>query len=150
MNSYGYESQFGPPSDLIDIGEFIHDAHSPPDNFTALKTLWNDFPEETRNAIAAECASGCVHVLSLWLSAKYSQNSVSETKSSLLDVWTNPRLHFHLTKKHDDCVRSIHESADASNRVRRKRVKLTDQAHENVDIREFQSRLDSIQLRSWP
>jgi hypothetical protein len=76
------------------------------------------------------------------------QNSVSDIKASLCEVWNNPKLSAHVSKNHELHVASIHGSADKSRKQKRKR-NFIDPEQEPPDVIGLQKKLDAIQLSSW-
>jgi hypothetical protein len=53
--AYGHESHIGPPSDLINIADFIQEASDLESTSVAVKDRWNNLSEDRKTAIATEC-----------------------------------------------------------------------------------------------
>jgi snRNA-activating protein complex subunit 3 len=68
----------------------------------------------------------------------------------LLNVLNNPRLTAYVLKTHEYSVNSINESADASNKRKRKRYKLPEPSQEHPEVIALRARMDNIKLKCWP
>ncbi|THH21344.1 hypothetical protein EW146_g204 [Bondarzewia mesenterica] len=141
--SYSYESQFGPPSELIHVGSFIQsaletntsdsiDVFSVSPHRVRGEATFSDLSKERRSAIEAEC-------------------SIDGLKTSLDDALKDPRLSAYARRSHDATIGTIFENAEAnlSNRRKRKRADLG--FPEDVpELTAFKTSLDNIHLQSWP
>lgn len=56
----------------------------------------------------------------------------------------------HVTRTHDASVQAIYETADMSNRKKRKRVTVVDPDQEKPEVTVLRRQLEQIQLKSWP
>ncbi|KAL6310357.1 snRNA-activating protein of 50kDa MW C terminal-domain-containing protein [Sparassis latifolia] len=137
-----HESLFGPPSEYISLSDFVQSAalreqEQPPCQLFApsssgvAKQAWANLSSDEQAAITAEC-------------------SVTDLQNTLLDVYNNPRLMAHVTKSHDVDVHAIYETADMSNRRKRKRTAVTEPAEEHPEVTALRMKMDVIQLKSWP
>jgi snRNA-activating protein complex subunit 3 len=142
--AHSYENQFGPPSDLIDVAQFIQSTTvAAPDS-----AFWEQLPNDTKTTIEAECR--CVTIRIIYILSEREQYSVSDIKSSILDIINDPRLFSHVSKSHQVTVGQIYDSADTSNRRKRKRPTFADPAEEIAEVTELQKKLDATPLRSSP
>ncbi|KZT26698.1 hypothetical protein NEOLEDRAFT_1146996 [Neolentinus lepideus HHB14362 ss-1] len=131
--SHAHESHFGPPSEPIDVAAFVQaskDAKlfSQSTGAVAARDHWHILPEERNQVMSMEC-------------------SVDDIKSTLVNTLDDPMLAANLFKSHEATVASIHETADSSNR--RKRRRLLDPASESVEVLALRDNLDRVQLKSW-
>ncbi|TFK54170.1 hypothetical protein OE88DRAFT_1625240 [Heliocybe sulcata] len=131
--SHSHESHFGPPSAPINMASFVQTAKeanlfSQSSEAVGAKNHWPVLTEEQRQTVALECG-------------------VSDLKSTLTNALDDPVLAANLFKSHDATVSAIHETADSSNK--RKRRRLPDPAFESADILALRDKLDNIQLKSW-
>lgn len=74
---------------------------------------------------------------------------MDEFRSTLNDVISDPRLMSHVNKIHEANVYSIHETADTSNRRKRKRNTIPDLAEEHPDVTALKEKLKAVKLKSW-
>ncbi|CAL1707632.1 unnamed protein product [Somion occarium] len=140
-----HEAQFGPPSAPINIAQFLQtalkfeqgsDDHSPCSVFShsvgnGKAQEWLTLNQTQHEAIETEC-------------------SVGDIQESLNEVVSNPRLFSHVIKTHEAAVQSIYETAESSSRRKRKRVTVTEPADEHAGVASLRSKLDAVQLTSWP
>lgn len=56
----------------------------------------------------------------------------------------------HVTKTHDASLQSIYETADTSNRRKRKRVTLITPDPGQPEVIALRQKLDEVHLTSWP
>ncbi|KAI0081255.1 hypothetical protein K474DRAFT_1656744 [Panus rudis PR-1116 ss-1] len=56
----------------------------------------------------------------------------------------------HVWRHHEAAVQTIHEAAESANRRKRKRVTVPDAGQEQGPVAELRTKLDAIQLKSWP
>ena len=82
------------------------------------------------------------------VAAEREQNSVTDLKSSLLEVVNDPRLFSHASTAHNATVTQIYDTADISNKRKRKRPTVADPTQQLPEVIEFQKKLDASQLRS--
>ena len=66
------------------------------------------------------------------------------------DVVVNPSLMAYVTRTHDASVQAVHETADTSNRKKRKRISITEPDQEKPEVTALLNKLNEIQLKSWP
>ncbi|KAH9949551.1 snRNA-activating protein of 50kDa MW C terminal-domain-containing protein [Amylocystis lapponica] len=138
-----HESHFGPPSEFISVAQFLQSAveleedqrpchvfSTSPSSITgsAMET-WNHLSPDEQLAVAVECG-------------------VDDLRKSLVDVIHNPMLMAHVTKTHEASVHSIYETADQSNRRKRKRPVVVEPAEEHADVTALRLRMESSQLKS--
>lgn len=142
-SSLYYDSQFGPPSELIDLVHFLElgqnsDSHANqaiPTNVSLNSriTNWMEYESlssERRAAIAAEC----------------SVDDISIQLSTTLD---SPALAANIIQTNRAVLSSIYDAADTSKSRRRPRRDVLDpEAEMSMEVRELQATLDRIQLRS--
>ncbi|KDQ57841.1 hypothetical protein JAAARDRAFT_178362 [Jaapia argillacea MUCL 33604] len=76
------------------------------------------------------------------------QGSVQDIKSGLVNTLNNPTLAAHILKHHDTLVSTIHESADSSNKRRKKH--FPDPSLERPEIYQLRNAIENIQLKCWP
>ncbi|KII92802.1 hypothetical protein PLICRDRAFT_37596 [Plicaturopsis crispa FD-325 SS-3] len=139
--AHAHESHFGPPSQPIDVAQFIQsavalktrdtkptDVFSHEGSFGGLESL-ADVPEAAKNAIEEEC-------------------SVEDVASTVTDLWEDPVRLAHVLNHHEATVSVIHESADTTSKRKRKRA-MPDPSHESPEIKALQDRLENIRLKSW-
>ncbi|KAJ3555769.1 hypothetical protein NM688_g2387 [Phlebia brevispora] len=135
-----HESHFGPTSELIEVSAFLQSAQSEfgapyPQSSSSIqgsaREEWLTLSEDTKRALQEEC-------------------SVSDLRSSLNNIVVNPRLMAHVTRTHDASLQSIYETADTSNRRKRKRVTVLTPDQEQPEVTALQQKLDQVQLKSWP
>jgi snRNA-activating protein complex subunit 3 len=56
----------------------------------------------------------------------------------------------HILNTHQVSVQSVLDSADISNKRKRKRVTLPEAVSDDTELRNLQDSLHKIQLQSWP
>ena len=56
----------------------------------------------------------------------------------------------HVTRTHDASVQVVFETADTSNRKKRKRVTVVEPDREKPEVTALSNKLDGVQLKSWP
>ncbi|KAG1734680.1 uncharacterized protein EDB91DRAFT_581966 [Suillus paluster] len=132
--SRGFDSQFGPPSQPINIAAFIQEANSALLSGTLTNASWEQLTPEHRNAVQAEVT-----------------RSISELKASLEQVWDNPVLSAHVLRQHKSTVASVHSQADAPAPKGRKRKRLVapEGSESAPGVLQLQEKLDSVNLRCW-
>ncbi|KAH9832186.1 snRNA-activating protein of 50kDa MW C terminal-domain-containing protein [Rhodofomes roseus] len=140
-----HESHFGPTSEYIDIAAFLDatrvllpneasradlsDAQLPQRNNT--EKAWKSVPSAQQAAVAAEC-------------------SLDDLKGSFHDTLTNPRLMAHVWRSHQATVQSIYESAESSNRRKRRKVAVPEPGDEQADVTALRHSMDNSKLKCWP
>ncbi|OBZ67997.1 snRNA-activating protein complex subunit 3 [Grifola frondosa] len=77
-------------------------------------------------------------------------DSVDDLKSSLHNVIDNPRLMAHVSKTHEATIHSIFESADPSNRRKRRRMTVAEPAEEHAEVTALRLKHEQIELKCWP
>ncbi|TFY70618.1 hypothetical protein EVG20_g2385 [Dentipellis fragilis] len=144
--SFAHESHFGPPSELININEFLQAALE--SRSAGQETLFDDdeeFPNcflgiLSRDAPTSDDATTVAE-----------ECSIDDLKATLTTTLLNPRLAAHTRTSHEASISTIYTVADsnASNRRKRKRDAATN-SQENPELTEFKNKLDNIRLQSWP
>ncbi|KAI0093268.1 snRNA-activating protein of 50kDa MW C terminal-domain-containing protein [Irpex rosettiformis] len=139
----GYESYFGPSSELVDIAQFLSStaefqqgssSGSLTSESSAAKKIqagWSALPTEKQSQIEAEC-------------------SVSDFQGELSRITQNPRLTAHITHSYHVFVHTVLDNASNSNRRKRKRPNMPDSSTEHPEVRTLQEKLNNVQLQSWP
>ncbi|KAF9075436.1 hypothetical protein BDP27DRAFT_1415229 [Rhodocollybia butyracea] len=123
---YALASDFGPPSEPIDMTKFVQDATSLPHSVPDVLG-----PEIDRTAIAEEC-------------------SVEDIRSSLTDTWSNPRLSAYLCKGHDKAITNIHVLKSSKLAKARKRTNPASEPYAELqEVKQLQAKLDAVPLSSW-
>ncbi|KAG7098770.1 hypothetical protein E1B28_000678 [Marasmius oreades] len=118
--AYNLNSQFGPPSEQIDITDFIQDA-------LKVKAITYIPSEEIQESLAEQC-------------------SIEDIKSSILSVWNDTAKSSYLCKEHESTVIHLYGSSKSA----RPRKKVPNESPPvSQAIVELQSRLDRISLTSW-
>ncbi|PCH43773.1 hypothetical protein WOLCODRAFT_26180 [Wolfiporia cocos MD-104 SS10] len=77
-------------------------------------------------------------------------NSIDDLRQPLHNVITAPRLMTHVMKSHQAVVHSIYETADSSNRKKRRRTMLPEPAGERADVTALRLSMDNTRLKCWP
>ncbi|KAF5393256.1 hypothetical protein D9757_000760 [Collybiopsis confluens] len=123
---YMLSSEFGPPSEPIDLKKFRQDAdaltHTVPDVLDS---------EGHRLAVAEEC-------------------SVHDIHASITDIWNNPKLSAYLYTSHDKAIAALHGTKSSKLAKTRKKTLTISASHDELqEIREIQAKLDAVSLSSW-
>lgn len=128
--SRGFDSYFGPPSQPINVAEFLQQANSA----LLSGSSWEQLTPEHRNTVEAEI-----------------NESISDLKSSLDQVWDNPVLSAHVLRQHESTVASVREQADAPAPKGRKRKRhIAPEGSESApEVLQLQEKLDAVNLRCW-
>lgn len=130
------ESLFGPPSEAIDISDFLE---------SAVNEVVQDACSSTIPEIAEECR---------WLSSTATLKefltflSVEEIRGLLTNTWNNPTLSGHLIRDHDRIVSALHSAATS----RPKSIRKTQLPHPealSAEVNTLQNTLDNISLKSF-
>ncbi|PSR98939.1 hypothetical protein PHLCEN_2v4259, partial [Hermanssonia centrifuga] len=75
---------------------------------------------------------------------------VEDFRDQLNDIVVDPRRMSHATRTHELFVHSIYESADTSNRRKRKRVTVAEPTKDHPDVAVLRAQLEGVKLKSWP
>lgn len=78
------------------------------------------------------------------------QSSVQELQKSLHEVILDPRLMGHVTKTHELFVQTVYDTAELTNRRKRRRVWAPDPSEEHPEVTIFRRTLEAVRLKSWP
>jgi snRNA-activating protein complex subunit 3 len=139
------DSRFGPPSEPIDIGQFLASAReldsistsgSAP-SVSPLSKLnipafseFKSLPSSRHEALSAQC-------------------SVDDISTQLNATLSSPILTAHIIRSHRAVLSSIFDAVDTSKSRRRARRDVMDPENEtNAEVRELQASLDTVQLRA--
>ncbi|KAL0576283.1 hypothetical protein V5O48_005692 [Marasmius crinis-equi] len=123
--AYSLNSQFGPPSEEIDVVKFIQDASQLQASTQVSLTL-----EETKESLAA-LAEEC---------------SVDDIRTSISDVWNDTRKSSYILKDHEITVNCLYGNSKAA----RPRKKNGNEFPSNTESQmEMQSKLENLKLSSW-
>ncbi|KIY44452.1 hypothetical protein FISHEDRAFT_77645 [Fistulina hepatica ATCC 64428] len=123
------ESQFGPPSEPIDVGAFIRCAAGLPSFAqSSCQAVLNAMPVEQRSALRDAC-------------------SVTDIKDALSDTWNSPKVCAHVSKIHETTVSGYYFALRPKARHRRK----VEQPNAGSDtlLQTVQSNMDSVSLQCW-
>ncbi len=74
---------------------------------------------------------------------------VEDFRDQLNDIVVDPRRMSHATRTHELFVHSIYESADTSNRRKRKRVTVAEPTKDHPDVATLRAQLEGVKLKSW-
>ncbi|KAA1476043.1 hypothetical protein DENSPDRAFT_842924 [Dentipellis sp. KUC8613] len=144
--SFAHESHFGPPSEPVDISEFLKAAL---ESCSAGEETLSDDEDELPKSLLSTLPSD---VSTSDEAARIAEEcSIDDLKTTLTDTLLNPRLAAHARATHEASISTIYAVADsnASNRRKRKRDAASS-SKENPELTEFKSKLDNIRLQSWP
>ncbi|KAG2345564.1 hypothetical protein BDR05DRAFT_988652 [Suillus weaverae] len=132
--SRGFDSYFGPPSQPINVAEFLQQANSALLSGPFTNASWEQLTPEHRNAVEAEITE-----------------SISDLKSSLEQVWDNPVLSAYVMRQHEFTVASVRGQADAPAPKGRKRKRhIAPEGSECApEVLQLQEKLDAVNLRCW-
>ncbi|KAG1867392.1 snRNA-activating protein of 50kDa MW C terminal-domain-containing protein [Suillus subluteus] len=129
-----FDSYFGPPSQPINVAEFLQQANSELLSESSTNASWEQLTPEHRNAVEAEI-----------------NESISDLKSSLDQVWDNPVLSAHVRRQHESTVASVRDQADvpAPKGRKRKRDIAPEGSESTPEVLQLQEELDAVNLRCW-
>ncbi|KAG1802777.1 snRNA-activating protein of 50kDa MW C terminal-domain-containing protein [Suillus plorans] len=132
--SRGFDSSFGPPSQLINVADFLQHANSAVLSGSFTNASWEQLTPEHRNVVEAEI-----------------NESISDLKSSLEQVWDNPVLSAHVLRQHESTVASVRGQADAPvpKGRKRKRHVAPEGSESSPEALQLQEKLDAVNLRCW-
>ncbi|KAG1808202.1 snRNA-activating protein of 50kDa MW C terminal-domain-containing protein [Suillus subaureus] len=132
--SRSFDSYFGPPSQPINVAEFLQQANSALLSGSFTNAAWEQLTPEHRNAVEAEI-----------------NESISDLKSSLDQVWDNPVLSAHVLRQHESTIASVRGQADAPAPKGRKRKRdIAPEGSESTpEVLQLQEKLDAVNLRCW-
>jgi hypothetical protein len=130
------ENQFGPPSELINVAQFIQS--------TSAALFLPQYPPE----IAEQCRYYDELGFFFFFFAHWLSTSVADIRDSLTSVGNDAKAMSHLIKTHDLAVATLHLVAERSSRSR-KRPAARDTSNDPQAILDLQSELDKIPLESW-
>ncbi|KAH9083455.1 snRNA-activating protein of 50kDa MW C terminal-domain-containing protein [Lactarius deliciosus] len=135
-SALSHESLIGPPSELIDVGDFLRGTRdSSASVFTPLAPLQqaaDDVGSGQEGAIESEC-------------------SVDDVRSKLIDIFNDPRLYVHARRVHDTSVNVIYEQAERNTSKKRKRKReVVSELEDTPDLTVLKKGLADIKLKSWP
>ncbi|KAK7053468.1 hypothetical protein VNI00_004094 [Paramarasmius palmivorus] len=102
--AYSLNSQFGPPSEVIDIAKFVSEAGKIPSIAIA----------QSQDSIVEEC-------------------NVDDIRSSLLEVWNDTRMASYLTKEHETTVNQLYGTSKASRPRKKTAIEAPSTASTSVD-----------------
>ncbi|KAH9061338.1 snRNA-activating protein of 50kDa MW C terminal-domain-containing protein [Lactarius vividus] len=126
-SALSHESLIGPPSKLIDIGDFLRGTR---DN-APLQQAADDVGPAQQGAIMSEC-------------------SVDDVRSKLIDIFNDPRLYVHARRVHDTSVNAIYEQAERNTSKKRKRKReVVSELDDTPDLTALKKGLADIKLKSW-
>lgn len=155
--AHAHDSQFGPPSEPIDVSEFLKTLEtsraSPSDAATFQRTHWDILPEAEREAIQAECR--CADSLVLSTFPDDLMTSVADLQGSLNAVLDDPKLAGHIIRTHRSAASAIHHTADltagkSKKGARSGRAFVPDPAEESLEVIRLRDELDAVKLKAWP
>jgi snRNA-activating protein complex subunit 3 len=149
--SRGFDSYFGPPSQPINVAEFLQQANSVLLSGSFTNTSWEQLTPEHRNAVEAEITERCSSPHYTLLALIAHQRSISDLKSSLEQVWDNPILSAHVLRQHESTVASVCGQADApATKGRKRKRQIAPEGSESApEVLQLQEKLDAVNLRCW-
>ncbi|KAI9442163.1 snRNA-activating protein of 50kDa MW C terminal-domain-containing protein [Lactarius indigo] len=135
-SALSHESLIGPPSELVDVGDFLRGAR---DSLapvftpsTPLQQAVADIDPAQHGAIMSEC-------------------SVDDVRSKLVDIFNDPRLYVHARRVHDTSVNAIYEQAERNTSKKRKRKReVVSELEDTPDLTALKKGLADVKLKSWP
>ncbi|KAG2119589.1 snRNA-activating protein of 50kDa MW C terminal-domain-containing protein [Suillus discolor] len=132
--SRGFDSSFGPPSQPINVADFLQQANSAVLSGSFTNASWEQLTPEYRNVVEAEI-----------------NESISDLKSSLEQVWDNPVLSAHVLRQHESTVASVRGQADVPvpKGRKRKRHVAPEGSESSPESLQLQEKLDAVNLRCW-
>jgi snRNA-activating protein complex subunit 3 len=146
--SRGFDSHFGPPSQPINVSEFLQQAGP---SLLPAHPAWEQLSHEQKDAVEAEVTARYSSPSLAIVALIAHQRSISELKSSLEQVWDDPILSAHLLRQHESTVASVHDQADAPGTRKRKRKRLIapEGGESAPGVSQLQDKLDAVDLRCW-
>ncbi|KAG2146029.1 snRNA-activating protein of 50kDa MW C terminal-domain-containing protein [Suillus bovinus] len=129
-----FDSYFGPPSEPINVADFLQQANSAVLSGSFTNASWEQLTSEHRNAVEAEI-----------------NESISDLRSSLEQVWDNPILSAHVLRQHESTVAFVRSQADtpAPKGRKRKRHDAPEGSEYAQEVLQLQEKLDGVNLRCW-
>ncbi|KAI0645699.1 snRNA-activating protein of 50kDa MW C terminal-domain-containing protein [Trametes meyenii] len=143
-----HEAYVGPPSETVEVSAFVDEASDMQDGSgeeaplpvfmqsgaglpASAREAWISLPQNEQQRITSECC-------------------VDDLRASLEDAVKNPRLMGHVARTHEATVHAIYETADSSNKRKRKRTTLADPSEEHPEAIELRKKLEATKLKCWP
>ncbi|KAI0775719.1 snRNA-activating protein of 50kDa MW C terminal-domain-containing protein [Trametes elegans] len=135
-----HEAYVGPPSEPVEVSAFVETARDLPLPVFSqsaaglpedVKESWTSLSEDDQQKIRAECC-------------------VDELRTLVEDTVRSPRLMAHVTRTHEASVHAIYDTAEPSNKRKRKRITLADPAEEHPEVTTLRLKLEATKLKCWP
>ena len=132
------DSLFGPPSDIINVSEFLESSR-------ALTSL-----PENEQSLASDVIEQCRYSSTQTILEMNSliATSVHDIRDSLEGLWSNPTLSAHLIKDHDHTVTALHSISQRNTKSARK-THLPDPDTIGAEVAHLQKSLASVALKSF-
>ncbi|TFY69154.1 hypothetical protein EVJ58_g572 [Rhodofomes roseus] len=124
-----HESHFGPTSEYIDIAAFLDATRVLLPNEASRADLSDAQLPQRNNTEKA------------WKSVPSAQQAA---------VAAECRLMAHVWRSHQATVQSIYESAESSNRRKRRKVAVPEPGDEQADVTALRHSMDNSKLKCWP
>ncbi|KAH9960424.1 snRNA-activating protein of 50kDa MW C terminal-domain-containing protein [Russula dissimulans] len=131
-----HESLIGPPSELINIADFLRSAR----NSGAYPFAAPDAPQQIVEGVDHQPQDSIL-----------SECRVDDISSKLCDVFNDPRLYVHARHVHDASVNTAYDLADRNTTVKRKRKReVVSDLEDTPNLMSLKGSLADIKLQSWP